>query len=156
MAYGFICRNCGYQEAGHKKRDEVEHIRGYHFSLQNCPGFEYRKKDISEAIEIYRDDDQDTRPPFPNSLIVIADALDAQDPEIMRQKEFRLCALHKQGQARSAWGFFAAITSQKMAEREQRDFEDTLRVALSSDEKAKLIEQRKKKLRGLSSVLRIG
>ena len=156
MAYGFICRNCGYQEAVHKKRDEVEYMRGYHFSLQNCPGFEYRKKDTREAIEIYRSEECRPLPPFPHYMIAIAESLDAQDPDRVRKKEEELEFLHRQGQARSAWGIFAAIVRQGIEKTEQGDFTRALHNAPSTKEREKLIKMREEKLRGRRAVLCIG
>ena len=75
MAYGFNCALCGYQESEHENQALVEHdtsesLSGYRYSLNDCPGFEYRKEDEAIVVGEYI---RDPIVSFPNHLRQIAE-----------------------------------------------------------------------------------
>lgn len=54
MAYGLRCAKCGHQETNHEiGPNDEKHLRGYRYSLENCPGFSYKKEDEKDAVSEY-------------------------------------------------------------------------------------------------------
>ena len=59
MAYGFQCAKCGHQEINHEiglEPEEEGYLRGYRYSLENCPVFSYKKKDKTDVVNEYLGD----------------------------------------------------------------------------------------------------
>lgn len=60
MAYNFRCTYCGWQEASHDYDIEegleklaTRRQSGYRVSLNECPGFTYRRMDYKRVVEEY-------------------------------------------------------------------------------------------------------
>lgn len=56
MAYGFRCAKCGFQDTSHETTGSdgnQTRISGYHYSLETCTGFKYKKEDEKIAIKAY-------------------------------------------------------------------------------------------------------
>ena len=53
MAHGFLCKHCGQQESPHynwsligEEQDITQ--SGYKYPLSSCPGFMYKRKDLTD------------------------------------------------------------------------------------------------------------
>jgi len=101
MADGFKCANCGWEEtphdeilneglhgAGEIEEEGKQHIRGYQFSLINCPGFRLSQRDARTSRRIHTVSD------------------------------FDMACLERRAQGRAAWGRCAAIQRQNNFERD--------------------------------------
>lgn len=83
MAYGFLCAHCGHQSSAHVAWDgrvnhANEHLRGFKFTLEKCPGFTYQKSDEASAVEMFR---EEPVPYFPDFLRERAERLDGNERE---------------------------------------------------------------------------